>query len=82
MTVGYEVERGWATWGEVNRNRTNVRFHLVVTNPGDVPVVAAPESVRAEVEANGVKLFEHDAEALSFRNVSSEELLRPGRRGP
>nr|WP_135365113.1 LEA type 2 family protein [Halosimplex halophilum] len=78
LTVGYEVERGRATWGTVTENRTTLLLHLRVRNPGDVPVPAAPAAVRASVDANGVRLFETDAEALSVRNLGPEEVLRPG----
>ncbi|MFB6138979.1 MAG: LEA type 2 family protein [Halosimplex sp.] len=78
VTVGYEVERGWATWGAVTENRTRLLLHLRVRNPGDVPVPATPAGLRAEVAANGVTLFERDADALSARNLSARSVLRPG----
>ncbi|QLH81495.1 LEA type 2 family protein [Halosimplex pelagicum] len=78
LTVGYEVERGWASWGTVTENRTTMLVHLRVRNPGDVPVPAAPAAVRASVDANGVRLFETDAEALSVRELGADEVLRPG----
>jgi len=78
VTVGYEVERGWASWGSVTENRTTMLVHLRVRNPGDVPVPAAPAAVRASVDANGVRLFETDAEALSVRDLGPDEVLRPG----
>ena len=78
VTVGYEVRRGWATFGSVTEEATTVVYHFRVHNPGDVPVPATPRGVDLTVEANDVRLFESDPTAVSLRNASAEDVIRPG----
>ncbi|QPV61818.1 LEA type 2 family protein [Halosimplex litoreum] len=77
LTVGYEIERGWATWGEVTANRTTVVFHMRVHNPGDVPVPGSPEGIGVSIDLNDVPTFEADGGSLSARNAESPLLIGP-----
>ncbi|MFB6220109.1 MAG: hypothetical protein ABEH90_01605 [Halolamina sp.] len=36
VTVGYEVRRGWATWGEVTAEHTTLRLHFLLYNPSSI----------------------------------------------
>lgn len=78
VTVGYEVERGWATWGEVTEEETTVVFHLRVHNPGDVPVPAAPDGIGVAIDTNDVRLFEAQRDELSARNLGTDAVIPPG----
>ncbi|WP_415378656.1 LEA type 2 family protein [Halosimplex sp. TS25] len=78
VTVGYEVERGWATWGEVSENETTVRFHMLVHNPGDVPVAAAPDGIGVSVDMNDVRTFEAESGALSAGSAGEDDVIAPG----
>lgn len=77
VTVGYEVRRGWATWGTVSENRTVVNFHFRVHNPSEtVAVPAEPENLRASVDMNDVDLFDargDDATLANPENFSTRE---------
>lgn len=75
-SVGYEIERGWATWGDVSAEQTTVRFRFRIHNPGDVAVPPEPDGLRANVEMNDVELFTADGEALSLR--SADRPIEPG----
>ncbi|QLH81494.1 LEA type 2 family protein [Halosimplex pelagicum] len=78
LTVGYEIERGWATWGDVTANRTTVVFHMRVHNPGDVPVPGSPEGIGVGIDLNDIPTFEADSGELSARNTESPLLIQPG----
>jgi LEA14-like dessication related protein len=78
VTVGYEVERGWATWGEVTEAETTALIHLRVHNPGDVPVPAAPDGVGVTIDTNDVALFQADSQAMDPRNVGPDTVIQPG----
>ncbi|WP_459194480.1 LEA/WHy family protein [Halosimplex sp. J119] len=78
VTVGYEVQRGWATWGEVTENETTVQFHMRVHNPGDVPVAAAPDGVGVSVDMNDVRTFEAESGELSTDSIGADTVIPPG----
>ncbi|WP_436923195.1 LEA type 2 family protein [Halosimplex amylolyticum] len=78
VTVGYEVERGWATWGEVSESETTVRFHMLVHNPGDVPVPAAPDGLGVSIDMNDVRTFEAESGELSAGSAGADEVIAPG----
>ncbi len=44
VTVGYEVRRGWATWGEVTEERTTLRLHFLLYNPSSIVSVPVEPS--------------------------------------
>lgn len=77
-TVGYEIRRGWATWGTVNESETTVVFHFLVHNPGDVPVPGAPDGFRLNLRMNDVTLFTADGGELSPRNAAARRPISPG----
>jgi len=77
LTVGYEVERGWATWESVTEEETTALIHLRVHNPGDVPVPAEPDGLGLAVQTNDVTLFQADSEAMSLRNVGPDAVIQP-----
>ena len=77
-TVGYEVERGWATWESVTEEETTALIHLRVHNPGDVPVPAAPDGVGVSIDTNDVRLFEAGTDAVSLRSVGPDAVIAPG----
>ncbi|PSQ45242.1 hypothetical protein BRD17_01980 [Halobacteriales archaeon SW_7_68_16] len=76
-TVGYEIERAWATWGPVNESRTTVRYHYVIRNPNRVPIPAVPDGFSVELIANDVGLLQGDASAISPRTVGRDETIPP-----
>ena len=78
VTVGYEVRRGWATWSEVSESETTVEFHMLVHNPGDVPVPAAPDGIGVSIDMNDVRTFEAESGELSAGSVSGDEVIEPG----
>jgi len=78
VTAGYEVQRGWATWESVEPSETTARLHLLVHNPGDVPVPASPDGVAVTVDGNDVRLFEADSGAFTVRSVGPDAVIRPG----
>lgn len=78
-TVGYEIKRGWATWGNVNQDTTTVLFHLRIHNPSDtVAVPAVPDGVGVSVDMNDVRLFRAQGEELSPQNVDGDAVIQPG----
>jgi len=78
LTVGYEVQRGWATWKSVNATTTTIQVHVELHNPGDVPVPAEPDGVGFTTEANGVEMFAADSGDLSTDTAEEEPLIQPG----
>ena len=87
VTVGYEIQRGWTTWGEVSQDRTVVYFHFLVHNPSDVVAVPAePENLGATVEMNDVELFTAQGDQTTLQNPKNftlneaigERVLAPG----
>lgn len=79
LTVGYEVERAWATWGTVNRTSTQLLFHVRLHNPSKrVPMPAAPDGLATSIEMNGVSLVDVRGEAFGLRSVDRDALIRPG----
>ena len=78
VTVGYEVQRGWATWGEVTEEETTVVFHMQVHNPGDVPVPAAPDGIGVSIDMNDVRTFEAESGQLSAGSAGADEVIAPG----
>jgi LEA14-like dessication related protein len=78
VTVGYEVERGWATWGNVTEAETTVRLHTRVHNPGDVPVPADPDGLGVAVDMNDVRTFEAESDEFSLRGVDRDAVIAPG----
>jgi LEA14-like dessication related protein len=79
LTVGYRIERGWATWGPVDESTTTARFHFVVSNPGDVRVPAEPDGFRLHLVMNDVELFTAEGNALTLSN-GAPETIPPGER--
>jgi len=78
VTVGYEVRRGWATWDEVSESETTVEFHMLVHNPGDVPVPAAPDGIGVSVDMNDVRTFEAESGELSTESAGGDEVIEAG----
>ena len=78
VTVGYEVRRGWATWDEVSESETTVEFHMLIHNPGDAPVPAAPDGIGVSVDMNDVRTFEAESGELSTESASGDEVIEPG----
>ncbi|WP_436910964.1 LEA type 2 family protein [Halosimplex marinum] len=78
VTVGYEVRRGWASWGDVSESETTVRFHLLVHNPGDVPVPASPDGLGVSVDMNDVRTFEAGSGDLSAESLGPDAVVAPG----
>lgn len=86
-TVGYEVERGWATWGEVSDETTKLRLHVRLHNPSEtVPVPAEPEHVGVDIAMNDVELFSAQGadaslanpQAFTLREAIDRRVLPPG----
>jgi LEA14-like dessication related protein len=78
VTVGYEVERGYAEWGNVTRNQTVATVHLVVHNPGDVPVPASPDGIGLRIEMNDQRIFRADTGSFSVTNLGPDAVIPPG----
>jgi LEA14-like dessication related protein/PKD repeat protein len=86
LTVGYEIQDGWAEWGEVTEDTTTVYFHFQIHNPGDVRVLAAPSNVGVDVEMNDLEMFSAQANDTSLQNsgdfsegdVLGGRVLEPG----
>jgi len=78
VTVGYEIERGWATWADVTAEQSTVRFHFAVRNAGDVPVPALPQSIQMTVDANEITLFRTDDSGTDLVEAATEPPLDPG----
>jgi len=68
VTVGYEVQDGWAEWGEVTEETTTVYFHFRIHNPGDIPVPTAPSNMGVDVAMNDVEMFSAQANDTSLQN--------------
>lgn len=78
-TVGYEVQRGWATWGDVDTDSTTVHFHFRVHNPSrTVAVPAVPDGLGVSVDMNDVRLLRAQGEEFSPVNVDRDAVIRPG----
>ena len=68
-TVGYEIERGWATWGEVTADTTTLRLHFRLHNPSEtVPVPAEPETLGLDIAMNDIKMFSASGDDASLAN--------------
>ncbi|MFB6200699.1 MAG: hypothetical protein ABEI98_01670 [Halorhabdus sp.] len=82
VTVGYEIERGWATWGTVTENTTILRLHFRVHNPSEtVPMLAEPKNLAVEIDMNDVELFTARGDYATFANLNQGLLgTRGGRR--
>ncbi len=78
VTVGYEVERGWATWESLTAEETTALVHLRVHNPGDVPVPAAPDGVGVAIDMNDVRLFAAETDEFTLENVGADAVIGPG----
>ncbi|MFB6088116.1 MAG: PKD domain-containing protein, partial [Haloarculaceae archaeon] len=78
VTVGYEIREADARWGSVTRRRTTLLFDFTIHNPGDVPVPAVPDGLGAEIEMNGVRMFETETGTLSPRSVGPDAVIPPG----
>jgi LEA14-like dessication related protein len=76
--VGYEIDRGWATWGEVSAEETTVLFHFEVTNRGDVPMPSVPEALDVTLEMNDIALFRARTTGATLLDATSEPPLAPG----
>jgi LEA14-like dessication related protein len=76
--VGYVIEDGWATYGDVNESVTKIRFHFRVTNPSStVPVPAEPDGLKANIEMNDVAIV--DVEGDDFSAVGEgDDTIEPG----
>lgn len=71
VTIGYEIRRGWAEWGEVNEETTTVHFHFLVYNPSEtVCMPAEPENLGVSVSMNDNEMFVAEGDDTSLRNVS------------
>lgn len=77
-TIGYEIRRGWATWGPVTQNQTTVLFHFTVHNPGDVPVPAVPDGIGISVDMNDVRLLRAQSDEFTPQSVSQDAVIQPG----
>lgn len=78
--IGYEIERGWATWSEVTDEETTVVLHFDIRNGGHVPVPSVPEALDVMLEMNGVALFTAPDRGASLADATSEPPLAPGER--
>ncbi|MEF8756827.1 MAG: LEA type 2 family protein [Halobacteriales archaeon] len=78
VNAGYEIRNADARWGSVNRSETVVIVSYDVHNPGDVPVPAVPDGVRADVSMNDVDMFSGGTGAASPRDVATDALIEPG----
>ena len=79
VTVGYEVDRAWATWGSVNRSTTVMLFHVRLYNPGQrIPMPAAPDGLALGIEMNDVSIIDVRGDAFGVRSVDRDALLAPG----
>lgn len=79
VTVGYEVERAWATWGSVNESSTVMLLHVRLHNPSErVPMPAAPDGLALDVEMNDVSMIDVQGDAFGVRSVDRDALLAPG----
>ncbi|WP_136688043.1 LEA type 2 family protein [Halorhabdus amylolytica] len=68
-TVGYEIRRGWATWGDVAENTTTLRLHFQLHNPSEtVPVPAEPENLGVDIAMNDVEMFSARGADTSLAN--------------
>jgi len=69
ITVGYEVQRGWTTWGEVSQERTVVYYHFLVHNPSEVVAIPAePDNLGLTVNMNNVELFTAQEDDTTLQN--------------
>jgi LEA14-like dessication related protein len=78
VAAGYEVQRGWATWGEINQDTSTVLFHFRVHNPGDVGVPAVPDGLGASIDMNNITMFRAQSDEFSLRNIDGDSIIRPG----
>lgn len=78
--IGYEIERGWATWSEVTDEETTVVLHFDIRNGGHVPIPSMPEALDVLLEMNGVALFTTPNRGASLADATSEPPLAPGER--
>lgn len=67
--IGYILQEGWATWGEVDQETTEVDFHFLIHNPSEeLCMPAEPDNVGVSVDMNDVELFQAQAEDTSLQN--------------
>ncbi|MFB6178958.1 MAG: hypothetical protein ABEI77_04460 [Halorientalis sp.] len=78
--VGYEIERGWASWDSVSTARTTVLFHFEVRNRGDVPIPSVPEVLDVTLEMNDIEMFTAQNNGATLVDAMSEPPLAPGER--
>ena len=78
--VGYEIERGWATWGAVTPEETTVMFHFDIRNRGDVPLPSVPEVLDVTLEMNDIAMFTSKQRGATLVDATSEPPLAPGQR--
>lgn len=72
---GYEVRRGWASWGQVNQESTTVLFHFEIHNPNEVRVpTPVPEGVGISADMNGVKLLNAQGDEFSVRDIGPDTI--------
>ena len=79
VTVGYDVERAWATWGAVNRSSTVLLFHVRLHNPSRrVPMPAVPDGIEASIDVNDVSLVDVRGDGFGTRSVDRDAVIAPG----
>lgn len=87
VTLGYEIRRGWATWGEVNDDSTTVYFHFVIHNPSEkASIPATPDNIGVTVNMNDVEMFTAQSSDTTLQNPEDfstkqgieSRVLRPG----
>lgn len=67
--IGYVVQEGWATWGDVSQETTEVRFHFLIQNPSEtVCMPAEPEHVGLSVDMNDIEMFQAQANDTTLEN--------------
>jgi LEA14-like dessication related protein len=77
-TLGYEVRRGWASWGRVTDGTTTVNFHYRIHNPSSVaPVPAVPEGLGMRIGMNNVTLFEAQGDRFDATETERSAVIPP-----
>lgn len=74
----YEVERGYAEWGDVSQETTTVLFVYEIRNSGPIPIPAVPGGFEVDVQMNDVELFGGGTGAMTPQNVAEDATIAPG----
>lgn len=74
----YEVERGYAEWGPVNRSTTTALMIYEIRNTGPVAIPAVPDGFEVDVRMNDVEMFEGGTGAMTARDLDDDATIPPG----